>query len=833
MAEKDDQKGLRMFAGDSIKEYRGDQNGGGWRRWARGFVLGNSSMRPENRGPRLLNLMKDDSQAQKTTRHLTPDMLAYAGGDEYLIAVLDERYPDVPEQTNLKEIKEELDSFDSFDSENTMSMVGRFRDAIVRGTSVDITYSSTTQGIMLMEAARLDVPQEAVVRGLARGFKDLESIAWALTTAYPDRLPAPVRSRKKARSDHRKANYFADQGEESERSWATGAGAPSTWPSSGGSGTGPSGRSEGPTTPSQYSVEPTASESDGMQIYLQETELAAAEALLEEAEKPVTDGCVMFEEQEVAGAVSVLLGYKDHVKAKITAAQARGYPAKISEKENRILNRRPDFDKIARRMKCWNCGIEGHPARKCDKPKRDDGKGSFKGFKGYAKGRAGGKGTYLNFMNFEMVRSIYESRDAATAHTFLITSPGYALPDSGAGIQMIGQRNLERFIARLNAVNISVRYEAGEANFKFGNDSGARSTRVAVIPMKFGRYRGVLRCFVVPGEAPLLISTGVMEALSTVMDYGEKTWGSTVLEEKIPMRRMTSGHYEVDVCGFASRDELAIEGEPVVNTSEIVLWRAETLYERAENRGDPLYEIDPLGVPDTETSSRAQLAFHNDETSTEEESSTESESQGETEPTRPVMLDVAHGSLPNAERTAELLRWTALMALGAAGRERDPETGVATCPQHRETSLEQCCDCGWPWHERDGGWMQRCQEVRADGTGCGCWRHVACSWPGLACPPPPVPGSPRTGGEGERAPDGEALTGSEASASSEGEDSPTAEDDGSREPPAGKGLPTEAPARGVKGIRTGKCAATSAAGSEPGSTLLTLPTGQDTSPPVR
>ena len=100
----------REFEGKTNREYRGDANGGGWRRWARGYILSNPSLAPEARGPRLLNLMKEGSPAAKATRHLQPDQLAMPGGDSTLISVLDKRYPKTPDHVNLREVMDELNA---------------------------------------------------------------------------------------------------------------------------------------------------------------------------------------------------------------------------------------------------------------------------------------------------------------------------------------------------------------------------------------------------------------------------------------------------------------------------------------------------------------------------------------------------------------------------------------------------------------------------------------------------------------------------------------------------------------------------------------------------
>ena len=146
----------REFEGKSNREYRGDANGGGWRRWARAYILASSSLAPEARGPRLLNLMKEGSPAAKATRHLQPDQLAVPGGDHVLIEVLDKRYPKTPDHVNLREVMVELKTFDAYDGESAEALVGRFREAVGRAEAMDYRHSSKALGMMLIDSARLD-----------------------------------------------------------------------------------------------------------------------------------------------------------------------------------------------------------------------------------------------------------------------------------------------------------------------------------------------------------------------------------------------------------------------------------------------------------------------------------------------------------------------------------------------------------------------------------------------------------------------------------------------------------------------------------------------------
>ena len=61
---------------------------------------------------------------------------------------------------------------------------------------------------------------------------------------------------------------------------------------------------------------------------------------------------------------------------------------------------------------------------------------------------------------------------------------------------------------------------------------------------------GVLKVFVVPGSAPLLLSNRVNWALENEISCKKHTMESDFFSKPVPLRKLPSGHYEMDILDF-------------------------------------------------------------------------------------------------------------------------------------------------------------------------------------------------------------------------------------------------------------------------------------------
>ena len=78
---------------------------------------------------------------------------------------------------------------------------------------------------------------------------------------------------------------------------------------------------------------------------------------------------------------------------------------------------------------------------------------------------------------------------------------------------MIGANTLQKHEAKLREMGMRTLREPGTASFKFGDDK-VLETRVAVLlPVALGGTLAVLKAYVVPGNAPLLLSNRFLKDL--------------------------------------------------------------------------------------------------------------------------------------------------------------------------------------------------------------------------------------------------------------------------------------------------------------------------------
>jgi len=196
----------------------------------------------------------------------------------------------------------------------------------------------------------------------------------------------------------------------------------------------------------------------------------------------------LFDEKEVA---EILAATWKEKRAEITKLQR-------SRKFTQASNIKKQFSREAsdlkRKSKCWNCGCPGHWSRDCTAPKSSSA--SSENDKHNAHGAA--VATCL-------------PPEPESGETFLVSSPGFGIVDSGCSRTLIGQETLNSFLRLFHDLKLPAPETKSETNlFRFGNGSEEWSERVVTMPTGIFGRRGSIEAAIIKGNAPLLLSRATM-----------------------------------------------------------------------------------------------------------------------------------------------------------------------------------------------------------------------------------------------------------------------------------------------------------------------------------
>ena len=102
-----------------------------------------------------------------------------------------------------------------------------------------------------------------------------------------------------------------------------------------------------------------------------------------------------------------------------------------------------------------------------------------------------------------MLARLRENRRAGvTQEILLVSSPGFAVLDSGCGKSVIGTETLQEFRAIWERHGISQPREVSEMNvFRFGNGAQETSRRLVEMPVSLAGRRGLIRAAIIQGRA--------------------------------------------------------------------------------------------------------------------------------------------------------------------------------------------------------------------------------------------------------------------------------------------------------------------------------------------
>jgi|AACY02.7.fsa_nt_gi hypothetical protein len=133
----------RICHGTDAREYRGTENGGGWRRWAKAHILSHPQVPKSAWGPRFNNMMAEGSEAQRSLKNVNLEDLSAENGYEIIFNILDDQFPEEDVSAEVKRSLKQVREFDAKDEENTRELVGRFRNTMREANANKIRHSQT------------------------------------------------------------------------------------------------------------------------------------------------------------------------------------------------------------------------------------------------------------------------------------------------------------------------------------------------------------------------------------------------------------------------------------------------------------------------------------------------------------------------------------------------------------------------------------------------------------------------------------------------------------------------------------------------------------------
>lgn len=248
---------------------------------------------------------------------------------------------------------------------------------------------------------------------------------------------------------------------------------------------------------------------------------------------------------EEAEAAEVLAATWKERRAELNKLQ-RG--RKFAQAQDVRRSFKVDVEEVKRRSRCWKCQKIGHFARDC-RSKAAAASGASSTSHSTNRDHAAGAVEHLEQVPEHFVCSAGHASEVGGDATeiLLVSSPGYAVLDSGCGKTIIGAETLKQFIEIWNKEGIEVPQERVEENaFKYGNGHREVSHRSIDMPVTIGERSGVVRAAAVKGNAPLLLSRPSVKRLQARLDFeGDKLelFGATTVDVKVN----SAGQYVIPV----------------------------------------------------------------------------------------------------------------------------------------------------------------------------------------------------------------------------------------------------------------------------------------------
>ena len=502
---------MRYFSGEDAdwREYKR------WKQWASNRMLTMDKLAKTARGPFIWTLLQ--GKALEVVEHLKPEDYQVEGGEDVLFKLLDSRWPEIDKPAEMGEVLTKVFGLKASPGENLREWSARAADCFDScNRKSGIKFPEEAKGYILLNCSGLSAEQRGVILARAQGSLKFETISQSMRSCFPDLVI-------------------------------------------------PKGRTAGVSVVDDVQTQHAPQEEDATDF--QDVEVFLSQYGLNPENDEPGDPTDAFEEDEVAEVLASTWKERRQELSKLQKGR-RFQQASDVKKTFRV-----EVEELKRRTRCRKCGRIGHWQKECTFKAATQPSGSAGSGKGSSKGSGASyvetqQDEHFICMAIPMIEELYLRRELSN-EVCLVSSPGFAVLDSGCGKTIIGSETLEMFKEILIKKNIDVPPEQEVVNFfKFGNGETEESRRSIYLPVCIAGNRGRIQAAIVRGKAPLLMSRVALKKLRAEMNFGEDQM--TLFQERVqvPLTVNAAGQYAIDVSdfgSFASSSSATAETDPVVN----------------------------------------------------------------------------------------------------------------------------------------------------------------------------------------------------------------------------------------------------------------------------